>query len=121
MEPNVISYSSAISARSKGQQWEQALSSRLEPNVISYSSAISACSKGQQWEQALSLLSEMRSSWLQPDVISYNSAISACDKGRQWEQALSLCIEDAYGGSPPPSWESSNCGSMCKTSADICE
>ena len=29
---------------------------QLEPNVISYNSAISACEKGQQWEQALSLL-----------------------------------------------------------------
>ena len=32
-----------------------------------------------------------------------------------------MIIEDACGGSPPPSWESSNCGSICKTSADICE
>jgi len=51
--------------------------------VSSYSSAISACEKGQQWEQALNLLPEMRRSWLEPNVISYSSAISACEKGRK--------------------------------------
>ena len=34
---------------------------------------------------------------------------------------IRVIIEDACGGSPPPSWESSNCGSICKSSADICE
>ncbi len=62
--------------------------SRLEPNVISYISAISACSKGQQWEQASSLLLEMRRSQLEPNVISYSSAISACEKGQPWGQAF---------------------------------
>ena len=70
-------------------------SSQLEPNVISYNSAISACEKGQQWEQALRLLLEMRSSRLEPNVISYNSAISACSKGQQWEQALIFVARDA--------------------------
>ena len=102
LEPNVISYNSAISACSKGQQWEQALnllsemrSSWLQPDVISYHSAISACDKGRQWEQALRLLLEMRSSRLEPNVMSYNSAISACDKGQQWEQALIFVARDA--------------------------
>ncbi len=70
-------------------------SSQLEPNVISYNSAISACEKGQQWEQALRLLLEMRSSRLEPNVMSYNSAISACEKGQQWEQALIFVARDA--------------------------
>ena len=61
--------------------------------MISYSAAISACEKGQQWDQALSLLPEMWSSWLQPNVINYNSATSAYEKGQQWDQALSLLPE----------------------------
>ena len=52
-------------------------SSWLEPDVITYKSAISASQKGQQWERALSLLPEMRSSWLEAKVISYISAILA--------------------------------------------
>ena len=57
-------------------------SSWQEPDVISYSAAISACEKGLQCEEALSLLPKMRNSWQEPNVISYNVAISACEKGR---------------------------------------
>ena len=42
-------------------------------------------------------------------------------RGPLGRRIIIIIIEDAYGGSPPPSWESSNCGSICKTSADICE
>ena len=56
--------------------------SQLQPDVVSYSAAISACEKGQQWEQALGLLQEMWRSQLQPDLISYNSAISGCEKAQ---------------------------------------
>ena len=48
----------------------------LEPNVITYSAAISTCEKGSQWQQALELLAEMQAQGLEPDVITY-SAISA--------------------------------------------
>ena len=75
----MISYSAAISACEKGQQWEDALSllpkmrrARLEPDVTSYSMAISACEKGQPWEEALGLLPNMRISWQEPNGISYN-------------------------------------------------
>ena len=57
--------------------------SSLEPNVVSYSAAISACEKGKQWEQALNLLQEMARSQLEPDVIIYNSATTACEKSRR--------------------------------------
>ena len=97
IEPNVITYSAAISACEKGKKWEKALSlleqmrdARIKPDVISYSAAISACEKGGQWERALSLLEQMRGEGIEPDVISYSAAISACEKGSQWEKALSL-------------------------------
>ena len=55
----------------------------LTPNAISYSAAISACEKGQQWQRALELLEEMKAAGVAPNVISYNAAISACEKGQQ--------------------------------------
>ncbi len=71
-EPNVISYSSAMSACEKGAQPEQA--------VQLLRAAISACEKGVEPEQALQLLCEMLWQSVESDVISYNVAISACEE-----------------------------------------
>ena len=57
----------------------------LMPNVVSWSAAISACEKGEQWEGALGLLQEMVHQLLTPDVVSWSAAIRACEKGMQWE------------------------------------
>ena len=65
----------------------------VQPNEISYSAAISACEKGQQWERALGLLAQMEEHGVQPNVISYSAAISACEKGQQWERALALLAQ----------------------------
>ena len=58
----------------------------LEPNVISYSAAISACEKNTPREKALSLLQEMPSEWLEPDVIRHSSAIGTCEKSKLWRK-----------------------------------
>ena len=55
-----------------------------EPDMITYSAAISACEKGKQPDKALELLEDMQWSGLEPAVITYNAAISACEKGEQW-------------------------------------
>ena len=62
----------------------------ITPVVITYSAAISACEKGQQWEEALRLLGEMKKKDITPNVITYNTTISACEKGGQWVEALRL-------------------------------
>ena len=49
----------------------------MEPDVISFSAAISACEKAAQWERALELLEEMPTRGVKPDVISFNATISA--------------------------------------------
>ena len=49
----------------------------VEPDVISFSAAISACEKGGQWERALSLLEEMGRRGVEPDVVSFNAALDA--------------------------------------------
>lgn len=48
----------------------------LQPNEISYNSAIHACGRGGQWELALSLLKEMRELGLSPDRISFGAMVS---------------------------------------------
>ena len=56
--------------------------------TVSYSTCISACSKGQHWERALQLLEEMRRQRTEPNVVSYNAAISAFSGSaaqRDWE------------------------------------
>lgn len=52
----------------------------LEPDVITYSSAISAREKGGKTNKALDLL-EMKEQGLESNVRTYSAAISACDKG----------------------------------------
>eukprot|EP00665_Eupelagonemidae_sp_cell47_P009021 gene9021-biopygen1652 len=49
----------------------------MEPDVITYSAAISACEKGKEPGKAIELLEEMREHGLEPDLISYSAAISA--------------------------------------------
>ena len=49
--------------------------------MISYSAAIGACEKGDQWDRAMSSLREIRRSPLELDVTRYSAAISACEKG----------------------------------------
>ena len=60
------------------------------PDVVTWSTAITACEKGQQWEGAFALLQEMGHQLLTPDAVSWNAAISACEMGKQWERALAL-------------------------------
>jgi pentatricopeptide repeat protein len=62
----------------------------VEPNVISFSAAISACEKGGQWERALGLLGEMRAVGVEPDVISFNAVIQACATAVQPASALEV-------------------------------
>ena len=42
----------------------------LEPNMITYSTAISACEKAKQSEQALALIEEMRQKGPEPNMIT---------------------------------------------------
>ena len=56
-------------------------SRQIEPDLISYNSAILACAKSQQTQRALDLLSEMESRGVMPEDRAYNAAISACTNG----------------------------------------
>ncbi|CAE8591211.1 unnamed protein product, partial [Polarella glacialis] len=67
--------------------------SRLSPDVVTYSSAISACSRGQEWQLAVSLLRTAAEQGIALDVIAYSSVLSACEKSPRWEVALELLGE----------------------------
>ena len=45
-------------------------------NVIAYSAAISALSKGQQWERALELFREIERCGGRPSVVTYNATMT---------------------------------------------
>ena len=49
----------------------------VDPDVISYSTGISACEKGQQWARALGLLREMSRIQLQPRMTTLSSIASS--------------------------------------------
>jgi pentatricopeptide repeat protein len=53
------------------------------PNVIAYSAAISALSKGQQWEKAWELFCEIEASGEKLSVVTYNATMTALEKGLQ--------------------------------------
>ena len=55
----------------------------IQPDVITYSAAISACEKGIQLEKALEFMEDMTMKGIDPDVITYYAAISACEKTEQ--------------------------------------
>merc|ERR1711933_500087 len=97
IQPNVITFSAAISACEKGAQWPRVLSlflgmqkARIQPDVITYNAAISACEKGAQWPRALSLFDRMQKARIQPDVITYSAAIHACGSAGEWQRSSEL-------------------------------
>ena len=63
------------------------------PNSVTYSAAIVACEKGEQWQQTLDLFVAEQSVELLPDVITYNASISAHEKREQWQPGHLVCRE----------------------------
>ena len=62
----------------------------MVPDVITYSSSISALEKGKKPEQALELFQGMLYESVMPNVITYTALISAFAKGKQLERILEL-------------------------------
>ncbi|CAJ1420432.1 unnamed protein product [Effrenium voratum] len=105
LQPDLITYSSLISACEKGLVWRRALAifselswgedpgtgkrEGIKPDLVLCNAVISACEKGQQWEKALWLVMTLRKLGPSPDAVSYSAAISACSKSA-WPWALWL-------------------------------
>jgi pentatricopeptide repeat protein len=64
----------------------------VAPNVLTYTTLMSACSRHGQWERALQAFHHMEAAGLQPDVLAYNSAITAYARAGAWEKACQFLL-----------------------------
>ncbi|CAK0871857.1 unnamed protein product [Prorocentrum cordatum] len=100
VEQDVISYSAAISASEKGEQWQWALAllrimleAMLEPqSATTLGSALAGHATSGSGLCRCSARCGRRS-WSLTSSLSYNAGISACEKRGEWPQALSLLNE----------------------------
>ena len=60
------------------------------PDLVTCNTAISACSKGEQWQLALHLLQDLVATKSVADCVSYNSAVSACCAGSEWKKVFQI-------------------------------
>ena len=120
LPPNVISFSSAISACEKSGQWQHALSLlramgqlRIAANLITYNAAIGSCARCGQWQHAELLLRELQESDEadEADIISYNSTLSVYSL-TLWRRALQLFHELRTHSSESAQSSSSNGGHL---------
>lgn len=92
--PDVIVYTSAISACASAGEWTVALrlfeQMPMKPDVVACNALLSAFERTAQWENALNFLENIPSYGLQPTLRSINTALSACGKSGTWEQAVKL-------------------------------
>jgi pentatricopeptide repeat protein len=61
----------------------------LAPSDITYSTAIVACWKGQQWRQAVELLNAMRTDGFAPNMITVSLVIDTLDRCKKHDVAVS--------------------------------
>ncbi|CAK9081776.1 Pentatricopeptide repeat-containing protein At1g62910 [Durusdinium trenchii] len=62
---------------------------KTEPNLIMCNGAISALSKGHQWQLALTMMKEMAAMPLERDITTFTSAVGACAEA-EWKRSLCL-------------------------------
>ncbi|CAE8612474.1 unnamed protein product [Polarella glacialis] len=101
VRPDIISYSTVVSACGASAQWQRAQllvrelgmtgpGQGIQPDVIICNALISAYEKGRRWAEAMELIAKMTLRGITPDLLSFSSAISACEKGWKWSTALWL-------------------------------
>lgn len=61
-------------------------SRRVLPDLVAYSSLLSACEKGRQWQRCLLLLSQMWTLGPAPDIVAYGAAVLWRINGRGFGQ-----------------------------------
>ena len=112
--PDMVAYTTAISALSRGGQAEEALRlfervktrPGLQLDERAYHAALDACARGGGggsghgggeegdsvvfWRQALALVGEMEARGMGPGRLGYQSAVQACAQAGRWEEALGV-------------------------------
>eukprot|EP00899_Mesostigma_viride_P011819 jgi/Mesvir1/20638/Mv14860-RA.1 len=95
--PNVIVYSTLITAYTGMGAWEAAAevfeemsSLGLRPDVYAYSALISAYDKAGQSRRARAVFDAMVAAGIKPNVVAYSAMISAHGQAGEWEAALDL-------------------------------
>jgi len=63
--------------------FKQMQAAGVTPDVVTYSSLISAYDEGEQWQKADEAFKQMQAAGVTPDVVTYSSLISAYDKGER--------------------------------------
>lgn len=97
-KPDEMSFCLAISACSRGQNWQWALeifqrpANKASEDFVFYALA-NSFAKGGQWQRSLKIITDMREAGILPGVVAYNSAMIACDVTFEWQIALSLLQE----------------------------
>eukprot|EP00953_Heterococcus_sp_UTEX-ZZ885_P001475 1321-Heterococcus_DN1.PRE.2 len=94
LQPNEISYNSAINACSKGGQHVLAIkllsdmkAEGLKPNEIGYTAVIDACKNTGNWQLVPDLLQQMIADGLMPGTVTYTAAVDALQAGEQYDTA----------------------------------
>jgi|Cyp1metagenome_2_1107374.scaffolds.fasta_scaffold16918_17 pentatricopeptide repeat protein len=85
-------------------------SAHLQPNLLSFSSAISACEKAGEWQKALYLLEATSRARISPDVIIHSVAwysvgrFSVAQKGTGLTPVAAVLFHFASDWGTKPSW-----------------
>ena len=86
---------------------------QLQPDVVTYNSAISA--QAALWRQALALQAEMRPTNQPGNTITFNSACNSLSKSAAWRRALDQFIEAAVTRTAPDLVMINTLTSACKS------
>ena len=63
---------------------------KVQPNVYTFSAAITTCEKAGQWKHAFEICQDMNQLHVVPNIITLNAVISSHGKGACWQPALSF-------------------------------
>ncbi|CAJ1455237.1 unnamed protein product [Effrenium voratum] len=98
LQPDAISFNSAITAAEGGQQWtvavvllEDALTT-TSPSAVTYNSVTSAVGAGQQWQLAPELFHQHRAA-LGNDPLGLATLLKSCQESMGWSKAADLLLE----------------------------
>ncbi|CAE6964618.1 unnamed protein product [Symbiodinium sp. CCMP2592] len=90
LQPDVVSFSSAMTALSRQSLHKQAWGlledlprHSLQPNWVIFNAAIDSCHRGASWQAALILLQRARHQSVLLDVVSHSLAVSTCVSSSQ--------------------------------------